>query len=139
MRALCIGRHRFLSEHLCRFFGALGIETVPAVGLAQALEIARGCAPDVVLCDYDLLATFSLREWECDERVGCVPIVAVSLTRRPTEAHVLDINGIGGFLYLPTLDRARALRVLASMARGVALPVRDPLGFHHRPPSRVTP
>jgi hypothetical protein len=138
VRALCIGRHRFLSEHLCRFFGALGIETVPAVGLAQALELARRCAPDVALCDYDLLASFSLAEWERDDLAARVPIVAVSLTRRPTEARVLDVNGIGGFLYLPTLDRARASRVLASMARGVALPVRDPLGLH-RPPSRVAP
>ena len=138
MRALCIGRHRFLSEHLCRFFGALGIETVPAVGLAQALDLARRCAPDVALCDYDVLVTCSLAEWERDDRAARVPIVAVSLTRRPTEVYALDINGIGGFLYLPTLDRARAQRVFAAMARGVALPVRDPLGLH-RPPSRVAP
>jgi DNA-binding response OmpR family regulator len=138
VRALCIARHRFLSDHLCRFFGELGFETVPAVGLAEALELARCHTPDLVLCDYDLLATLPLGEWECDERVAHVPVVAVSLTRRPAEMHPLDVNAIGGVLYLPTLDRERVLRVLASMRNGVSLPVADPLGLS-RPPSRVAP
>ena len=37
-----------------------------------------------------------------------MPVIAVSLTRRPHEAHLLDVNGIGGFLYLPLLDRNAA-------------------------------
>ena len=138
MRALCIGRHRFLSEHLCRFFGELGIDAVPAVGLAEGLALARDRAPDVVLCDYDLLATLPLGDWERDASVARVPVVAVSLTRRPTEVNPLDVNGIAGFLYLPTLDTTRALRLLTSMRGGVTLPVADPLGLR-RPPTRVAP
>jgi hypothetical protein len=44
------------------------------------------------------------------------PVIAVSLTRRPQEAHLLDVNGIGGFLYLPLLDGDSAMRVINAAA-----------------------
>jgi len=71
--------------------------------------------PDAVICDYDLLATISLTEWERDPTLSDVPVIAVSLTRHPGEAHLLDVNGIAGFLYLPTLDREDARRLLAAI------------------------
>jgi len=115
MRVLCVGRHPFLSEHLGRFFEKLGVETVPCVGLSDAEELVRQQAPDAVICEYDLLATMSLGRWEADPILAQVPVIAVSLTRHPGEAHLLDINGIAGFLYLPTLDHDDALRLLAAV------------------------
>ena len=122
MRALCVARHRFLSEHLSVWFGALGVECTTAVGLDGALAAAPFVEPDVVLCEYDLLALGSLEAWERDPRLGRTPVIAVSLTRRPTEMHLLDVNGIAGFLYLPTLARDDARRLLAAARRPVALP-----------------
>lgn len=116
MRVLCVGRHPFLSDHLCRFFDALNVETKPAVGLDDAIEAAAACQPDAVVCDYDLLATIPLDGWERDPLLSRLPVIAVSLTRRPEEIHLLDVNGIAGFLYLPTLDRERALQVLSAAA-----------------------
>lgn len=124
MRVLCIGRHRYLSEHLCRFFQRLGVDTIPCVGIADAPEAIRIENPDAVICDYDLLTTISLSSWEQDPILAQVPIIAVSLTRNPGEAHLLDTNGIAGFLYLPTLDLEDAYRVLAAARRkgGVEAP-----------------
>jgi DNA-binding NarL/FixJ family response regulator len=117
MRVLCVGRHHFLSEHLCRFFENLGVGTVPCVGMREALELIPAHDPDAVICDYDLLATIPLSDWETDAALRSVPVVAVSLTRHPGEAHLLDINGIAGFLYLPTLDPDDARRILAGIRR----------------------
>jgi DNA-binding response OmpR family regulator len=115
--ALCVGRHRFLSDHLGLYFSNIGLQTRCVVGLDEALAAVRAAPPDVVLCDYDLLATIALDEWEHDAAFERVPVIAVSLTRRPEEMHVLDVNGIGGFLYLPTLDAQAALRVLEMTRR----------------------
>jgi DNA-binding NarL/FixJ family response regulator len=115
MRVLCIGRHQFLSEHLCRFFESLGLETIACVGIREAANLVPMHEPDAVICDYDLLATISLADWERDPALGRLPVIAVSLTRHPGEAHLLDINGIAGFLYLPTLDRDDAQRLLAAI------------------------
>ncbi len=117
LRALCIARHPFLSGHLAQFFGEMGIRTDHVVGLDAAVESARRVRPDVVLCDYDLLATLSLDEWERDPLLSRTPVIAVSLTRRTQEVHLLDVNGIAGFLYLPTLDRDVALKVLTAATR----------------------
>ena len=38
MRVVCVSRHRYLSEHLCRFFEQAGIATVPSVGIDEAIE-----------------------------------------------------------------------------------------------------
>jgi CheY-like chemotaxis protein len=116
LRALCIARHCFLSEHIARYFSVMGIDTTEAVGLEAALEIAGKALPDVVICDYDLLATISLEKWERDAMLSNVPVIAVSLTRRAQELQLLDINGIAGFLYLPTLETAAALRILRAAA-----------------------
>ncbi|MEO8908803.1 MAG: hypothetical protein ABI408_01060 [Gemmatimonadaceae bacterium] len=116
LRALCIARHCFLSEHIARYFALMGIATTEAVGLESAAEIAPGASPDLVICDYDLLATISLENWEHDKLLSKIPVIAVSLTRHSQELHLLDGNGIAGFLYLPTLEPATALRILHAAA-----------------------
>lgn len=124
MRVLCVGRHAYLANHFATFFGDLGLDTSAAVGADGALCKARAVPPDVVVCDYDLLATLALESWEQDPLLSTVPVVAVSLTRRPNEVHLMDVNGIAGFLYLPALDPESALRVIAAARprRGVASP-----------------
>lgn len=112
MRALCIGRHRYLSDHLALYFRGLGIDTVSGTGLSAAPRATREQAIDIILCDYDLLAARSLDAWEHDEVLATIPLVAVSLTRRPDEITALDAAGIAGFLYLPTLQPETALCVL---------------------------
>lgn len=112
MHALCIGRHPYLAEHLARCFERLGITTSAAVGLAGGLRAARARMPDVVICEYDVLATQPLDAWERESALGHVPVFGVSLTRRPDEVNLLDVNGIAGFLYLPTLKPDDARRVL---------------------------
>lgn len=114
MRVLCVGRHSYLAGHFATFFGDLGLDARPAVGFRDAVEVANSHRPDVVICDYDLLATLPLRAWESDPLLSRVPVVAVSLTRRPNEAHLMDVNGIAGFLYLPTLEPDDAVRVIAA-------------------------
>jgi CheY-like chemotaxis protein len=116
LRALCIARHCYLSEHIARYFSDMGIATTEAVGLEAALEMVGNAPPDVVICDYDLLATISLEKWEHDRLLSNIPVIAVSLTRRAQELQLLDINGIAGFLYLPTLESASALRILRAAA-----------------------
>jgi DNA-binding NarL/FixJ family response regulator len=116
LRALCIARHCFLSEHIARYFAQMGIATSNAVGLDSAVEKAAKSSPDVVICDYDLLATIPLEKWEHDGLLSKTPVIAVSLTRHAEELHLLDINGIAGFLYLPTLQQEPALRILRAAA-----------------------
>jgi DNA-binding NarL/FixJ family response regulator len=94
----------------------MGLITAEAVGLDAAVEAARGASPDVVICDYDLLATIPLEKWERDELLSNIPVIAVSLTRHSQELHLLDVNGIAGFLYLPTLDAGPALKILHAAA-----------------------
>lgn len=117
MKLLCVGRHQFLADHISAVFRETGVDARPVVGLDNAAEVAIVDVPDVVLCEYDLLATNPLGSWEHDAILSQLPVVAVSLTRRPHEACAFDINGIAGFLYLPTLDREAAARTLASLAR----------------------
>src|SRR5579885_1000948 len=117
MRALCVGRHEFLSEHLARFFDDLGLDTVACVGMAEAAELVRTNEFDVIIADYDMLATTSLTEWEHDPVCAAMPVIAVSMTRHPGEAQLLDVNGIAGFLYLPTLDPSDAHRALSAVRR----------------------
>ena len=116
LRALCIARHCFLSEHIARYFAAMGLATIDAVGLDSASESAGSVAPDVVICDYDLLATIPHEKWERDALLSKTPVIAVSLTRHAEELQLLHTNGIAGFLYLPTLKQASALEVLHAAA-----------------------
>jgi chemotaxis response regulator CheB len=115
-RALCVGRHPFLSDHIARYFASLGVETRHAVGLDNALAESRSFAPDVVIAEYELLAMLSLDAWERDELLSRTAVIAVSLTRRPQEAQLLDISGIAGFLYLPHLDADTATRLVGAAA-----------------------
>ncbi|HEX4681240.1 MAG TPA: hypothetical protein VH277_00955 [Gemmatimonadaceae bacterium] len=112
-----MGRHRFLSEHFCRLFEAFDLETIPCAGMRQAIDLVPDVRPDVVICDYDLLATACLTQWELDPAFARTPVITVSLTRQPAEAHLLDIDGIAGFLYLPTLHADDAHRLLAAVRR----------------------
>jgi hypothetical protein len=116
LKALCVGRHEFLADHYARFFADLGVATRSAAGFQQALSEAQDFEPDIVICEYDLLTRTSLALWESDELLSRCPVIAVSLSRRPNEAHLLDINTIAGFLYLPGLDRAAATRLLNAAA-----------------------
>jgi len=116
LKALCVGRHPFIAEHFARFFAALGIETRSAVGLHGGTFESRNFEADVIICEYELLATLSLEAWEKDDLLSTRPVIAVSLSRRPNEARVLDISGIGGFLYLPLLERDAAMRVISAAA-----------------------
>jgi hypothetical protein len=118
-----VARHRFLAEHIARFFSDVGVDTIAAVGFDGAVARAHHAPPDLVVCEYDLLATVSLEAWEHDLILSHTPVLAVSLTRHPNEMHPLDVNGIAGFLYLPTLaaDDAQKLIYAAAMPR-------DPLG-----------
>ncbi|HKC80139.1 MAG TPA: hypothetical protein VKB91_03020 [Gemmatimonadaceae bacterium] len=116
LRALCIARHCFLSEHIARYFAEMGVATTNAVGLDSAVESAGEPSPDVVICDYDLLASIPIDRWEHDGILSRTPVIAVSLTRNAEELHLFDVNGIAGFLYLPTLEQASALRILHAAA-----------------------
>lgn len=116
LRALCVGRHEFLSDHIARYFGSLGIDTRHAAGLEQALEVSRDFEPDVVIAEYELLAMLTLEAWEADELLSRTAVIAVSLSRRPDEADLLDVSGIAGFLYLPRLDAEAARKVIAAAA-----------------------
>ncbi|HEY2852200.1 MAG TPA: hypothetical protein VGJ18_05100 [Gemmatimonadaceae bacterium] len=126
-----------MSSHLCRFFEALGVNTRPVVGLDDAIEAAADHQPDAVVCDYDLLATIPLDGWERDPLLSRLPVIAVSLTRRPEEVHLLDVNGIAGFLYLPTLERGHALQVLGAAASWRRAGVTAPTSLPWPPPRTV--
>ena len=115
VRALCVGRHPYLAEHLAAFFSRHGLDTRAAVGLSGAVESSRAFAPDIVLCDYDVITTVPLDLWERDAVLARVPLVAVSMTRRPDEVNLLDINGIEGVLYLPQLTPERVRHVLRAI------------------------
>ena len=116
LRALCIARHCFLSEHIARYFAEMGVVTTNAVGLESVVKGTAAWTPDVVICDYDVLATVPLEQWEQDRLLSETPVVAVSLTRHAEELHLFDVNGIAGFLYLPTLEQESALRILHAAA-----------------------
>ena len=96
-------------------------------------------APDVVVCEYDLLATFPLDVWERDSALSRTPMVAVSLTRRPNEMHLLDVNGIAGFLYLPTLRADDARHILYGAATHSSCVQRDSPLFSTRPDAPGAP
>ena len=124
MKVLCVGRHRYLSDHFEQFFRRLGVDATSVVGVNEALVAAREQSPDVVFCEYDLLATVPLEPWERDPFLSRIPVIAVSLTRRADEMHLLDVNGIAGFFYLPSLTDDDALRLLHAVrpSAGFSLP-----------------
>jgi hypothetical protein len=132
VQAICIARHRFLSEHVCSLFGEMSIETFPAVGFSAGMEEARRRRPEVVFCDYDLLASVSLQEWATDPVLQETPIIAVSLTRRHDEVQLYDGNGAAGFLYLPTLTKGDAAAIVRAVTKRI-IPPRDVLQWEGEP------
>jgi len=125
MRLLCVGRHAYLSEHLCRYFRGLGADCAAAVGACDALRIATEYEPHVVVCDCDLITPTLLDEWAVEPRMTDVPLIAVSLTRRPEELPPVELLGVAGVLYLPALERSQMLALLAGAHRhrGVVPPI----------------
>ena len=103
----------------------MGIETTNAVGL-DAATTSNDAAPDVVICDYDLLASMPIEKWECSALLSTTPVIAVSLTRHAEELHLFEVNGIAGFLYLPTLEREPALKILNAAASRTRFSLRSP-------------
>lgn len=139
LHALCIGRHRFLSEHYCSVFADFGIEATPIVGFGRGIAAARAQLPDLVFCDYDLLAGPSLNAWSGDDQLSAIPLVAVSLTRRPDEVHLPVGEGISNFLYLPLLTRETALLAVRAAVPPRVRPPADALRWEpdrleHRTP-----
>ena len=63
LRAVCIARHSFLSEHIARYFAAMGVITTQGVGLGNGVDVSGDITPDIVICDYDLLAGIPLEEF----------------------------------------------------------------------------
>lgn len=137
MRVLCVGRHAYISGHFCQYLSRLGVAATPAVGLEAAAEVARAERPDVVLVEYDLLATTPLTRWEGDPALAQLPVVAVSLTRRPEELSVADVNGIAGLLYLPTLDPETARAVLRAAATRPARRISPAMSWAALPPVSI--
>ena len=124
MRVLCVGRHAFLSEHLCRVFREAGAECEPAVGAAEALRRAAEFEPHIVVSDCDLLTPSMLESWTGEPALANVPVLAVSLTRRPEESMPMDLCGPAAVIYLPALEKQQAASLLASLhrPRGVTAP-----------------
>lgn len=122
-----MARHSILCEHMTRIFGGDGIVAVGAAGVDDAIGLAHVTPPNVVVCEYDMLATIPLTLWEHDPVLSSVPMIAVSLTRHPQEMHPLDVNGIAGFFYLPALSSGDVRELLfAAAARPSYSPGRTP-------------
>ncbi len=139
MRLLCVGRHAYLSEHLCSYFRDLGADCATVVGAIDAPHVAAAYEPHVVVCDCDLITPALLTEWASDPIIGNVPLLAVSLTRRPEELPPLELLGVAGVLYLPALEKSQVKVLLAGAhrPRGVSPPigwrsplVTDPISTH---------
>ena len=117
MRLLCVGRHQYLSEHLCRLFGALDVHCESATGVMAAPLAAAHFEPHLVVADGDLLNQSVLEAWARDDALQEVPVLAVSLTRRPEEYTSAELNGIAGVIYLPNLKTADARALLQGASR----------------------
>jgi hypothetical protein len=125
MRVLCVGRHQYLSEHLCRFFRDLGAHCESAVGVAAAAAVGADFEPHLLVADSDLLSPAVLDAWSESPALQDVPVLAVSLTRRPEDHAPADICGYAGAIYLPGLNRGEALALLKGAWRplGVNIPL----------------
>lgn len=124
MRVLCVGRHAFLSEHLCRVFRDAGADCEPVVGAPEALRRASELEPHAVICDCDLITPALLDSWARDPSLSQVPVLAVSLTRRPEESAPAELNGLAAVIYLPSIEREQVVALLAGLRRprGVTTP-----------------
>ena len=135
MRLVCVSRHQFLSEHLCRIFGELGVQCEPAVGVAAASETAERFEPHLVVVEDALLSPAVLDEWAAMFAMRDVPVLAVSLTRRPEEGSAVSPSGIAGVIYLPALDRDGALALMECARRplGVSAPMDSDVSVFRSP------
>ena len=122
---LCVGRHAFLSEHLCRVFGEAGAHCEPVTGAAAAARAAEHFEPAVIVADGDLLTPAVLESWSTARALRDVPLIAVTLTPRPDDMLPADTAAGGAAaIYLPSLDRVQIASLLASVHRpcGVSAP-----------------
>lgn len=126
MRVLCVGRHAFLSEHLCRVFGEVGAVCESAVGTSEAMRVATRFEPDVVVCEGDLLTSSVLDVWAHERALHRVPVIAVTLTRRPDDTLPPEATTgeSAAVVYLPGLTGTQLMSLLASVRRagGVSAP-----------------
>jgi hypothetical protein len=77
-----------------------------------------------VVCDCDLITPALLDSWAQEPTLASVPVLAVSLTRRPAESAPAEAVGLAAVVYLPGLTREQAASLLASVChpRGVSAP-----------------
>ncbi len=101
----------------------MNIQCETAVGVEGARVVARSFEPHLVVAECELLNPSVLETWSMEGALSDVPVLAVSLTRRPEESLTSEHCGLGG-VYLPTLDRDSVLALLdgAMKPRGVRAP-----------------
>ena len=138
---LCVGRHAFLSEHLCRVFGAAGALCEPVVGTNAVSPAAARFEPQVIICEGDLLTSTVLEGWARERTLTDVPVLAVTLTPRPDDMAPAELPGTdsAATIYLPALNRAQVAALLESARspRGVSAPPQwrlqdESASAHHR-------
>jgi hypothetical protein len=141
MRVLCVGRHAFLSEHLCRVFGAAGALCESVVGATTVAQMAARFEPQVIICEGDLLTSAVLESWAQDRSLADVPVLAVTLTPRLDDVGPAELSNTdpAATIYLPSLNRAQVAALLASARspRGVSAPLQwrlqdESASAHHR-------
>lgn len=121
---MCVARHVFLAEHLCRIFGELGAQCEHAVGIAAAGELAGRSEPHLMVVEDALLSPTVLDDWAAADALRDVPVLAVSLTHRPDECVSVEMSGLAGVIFLPALNREDVMALMdgARRPRGVAAP-----------------
>lgn len=128
MRVMCIGRHQFLSDHLCRFFGDAGASCQSLVGAAEASATARAFAPQAIIIESLLLSSTLLGSWARDHVLCDIPVLAVSLGNRVDDVLSIEPAGIAGIVYLPRLSKHDAYILLANLCspHGLGIPQYGP-------------
>lgn len=141
MRVLCVGRHAFLSEHLCRVFGDAGAHCETVVGSHAVPPAAARFEPQVIICEGDLLTPAVLEHWAQEGALTNTPVLAVSLTPPPDDAVPAELSGTDSpaAIYLPSLNRTQVAALLQSARspRGVSAPLQwrmhdESASAHHR-------
>jgi len=137
MRLLCVGRHAFLSEHLCRVFTEAGARCEAVVGVSAVAQRAQELEPHVIVCDCDLLTGAVLDGWAAVPALASVPVLSVTLTHRPSELTDAGTCDLRAAVYLPGLDADGVTRLLASVNRPRGVNV--PMGWAERTSPSVSP
>lgn len=68
-----------------------------------------------------LLSPSVLDGWAATAAMRDVPVMAVSLTRRPEEGVSMAMNGIAGVIYLPALNRDEVLSLMECARRPIGV------------------